>query len=441
MGAEMFMLFVAMHWDSYLLWLVLSIAVLIPITRRCSLGWFDPMRYVAIFAMLANAVPPFLYQYSLCSAEMLTYFFLSEGLFWLGISTWAKARAKLSPVGLAYEHEVGYNIYVFAMVFYFAITFLSYALYGIPLFLDKSRLSVYSGSGGFGLFIRINGLFAIYILVYGFYLLHKGKQHFMSLLGLLGVTLVLLLNGSKSGLLNVMYAYWGFSVYYLYKVPQSKRVFLYLLGGGLMAVGIILIQTLKDEGNFLTALIGLLTRLTGSGDAFYIAMPYNNYDVVEIQDPMRYLFSGPLAAFRVISADELVSIGNQLGWYIYPNSLGENLGPNARMPILSFILYGWGGLLLSYLSGLLVSFVQYRTARYFSSGIIGVAFFTYVYICFSSAVTDLGLGLGFLFDFFINGVVLLVLIYMFTYYQSVRHRNLPQHLMSSHSQPSPKLCA
>lgn len=421
MGTNMFMLLIAMNWESYLFWLLCSIAVLVPVTRRCSLSWFDPMRYVAIFAMLANAVPPFLYQHGFCSTELLVYFFLCESLFWLGVCTWAKKRSMLSEVSLAYDHDVGYNVYVFAVIVYFSVTLLSYALYGIPLFLDKSRLSVYSESGGFGLFVRINGFLAIYILIYGFYLLHSGKQRLMSLVGLLGVGLVLLLNGSKSGLLNILYAYWGFSIYYLRQVPQSKRVFLYLLIGGLMAIGIILIQTLKDEGTVLTALMGFFVRLSGSGDVFYIAMPYNNYDVVEIENPLRYLFSGPLAAFRLISAEGLSSIGNQLEWYITPKSIGENVGPNARLPILSFILYGWWGLLLAYISGLLVSFVQYRLARYLPSGVIGVAFFTYVYICFSSAVTDLGLGLGFLFDFFVNGSLLIGLVYVFSYYQSKRH--------------------
>lgn len=422
MGTEMFMLLVALNWESYLFWLLLSALVLWPVMRRCSDSWFDPMRYFALFAMFANAVPPFLYQQGFCSVELLLYFLLSEALLWAGILTLARPRQKLSAVTLKFDYEVGYQLYVFSCVVYMAVTFLSYALYGIPLFLDKSRLSVYSESGGFGLFIRINGFLAIYILVYGFYLLQRGSQRVISLLGLIGVALILLLNGSKSGLLNVMFAFWGYSVYYLGKVPQAKRVGLFLSVGVLAAIAIILIQTIKDEGTWITALIGFVTRLSASGDAFFIAFPYNNYDVVEIDAPLRYLFSGPLAAFRLISPEDIVSIGNQLGWYIYPKTAGENLGPNARMPVLSYILFGWGGLFLAYFSGLLISWVLYRLPYYLPSGIIGTAFFTYIYVHFASGVTDIGLGLGFLFDFFVNGVLLIALVYGASYYQMVKHR-------------------
>lgn len=427
MGAEFFMLLVALHWEYYLLWLLLSALVLWPVMRRCSDSWFDPMRYFMLFAMLANAVPPFLYQQGLCSEELLLYFYLSEALLWAGILTLARPRKPFAKIALKYDAEVGYQLYVFAFVVYTAVTLLSYALYGVPLFLDKSRLSVYAESGGFGLFIRINGFLAIYILVYGFYLLQQGRQRLMSWLGLAGVSLILLLNGSKSGLLNVMFAFWGYSVYYLGKVPQSKRVAIFLLVGMLAAIGILLVQTANLGGTWLTAAMGFVTRLSASGDAYFIGFPYNNYDVVEVEHPMRYLFSGPLAAFRLIPPEETTSIGNQLGWYIYPKSVGENLGPNARMPLLSYILYGWGGLVLSYIGGLLISWVLYRLPRYLPSGIIATAFFTYVYIHFASGVTDLGLGLGFLFDFFVNGILLLGLVYGFSYYQEVKHRSASVH--------------
>ena len=57
-----FLILLALNWPWYALFLTLSVLCLAPVFRRYTLSWFDPLRYIVIFAMLANAIPPFLCQ-------------------------------------------------------------------------------------------------------------------------------------------------------------------------------------------------------------------------------------------------------------------------------------------------------------------------------------------------------------------------------------------
>ena len=60
MEIDHFLILLVLNWPWYVLFLVLSTLCLLPFTRRFTLSWYDPLRYACIFAMLANAIPPFL---------------------------------------------------------------------------------------------------------------------------------------------------------------------------------------------------------------------------------------------------------------------------------------------------------------------------------------------------------------------------------------------
>lgn len=412
MSVDTFLLLLALNWELYLLALVLSIGLLTPMFLRHTLGWFDPLRISVIFAMLANAVPFFLFFTQQISTETLIYFFLSEALFWIGIVRFAGHRSPLSPkYTLAFSERLGFQLYIIFFGLYVLFTLFSYAKVGIPLFLDKSRLSVYAGTGGLGILSRFNSFFSIYTMFYSFYLIHRREKRLLAFTALALSIVFLIFTASKSAFLNVLFSFWGFNFFYLRQVPQSRKVFGYLLLGIVGAIFILIMQTAGIGGNLNTATIGFGVRLAASGDTYFYAYPDNMYRVIEVGNPFIYLFQGLLKPLRLIGENDLISAGNQLAWVVMPSSVGENLGPNSRMPLLSYVLWGWGGLIFSYLSGLFVSFFLFRLPHYLPGGIVPAAFFTYLYIFTNSAITDFGLGISYWFDYMLNFCCILFFMY------------------------------
>lgn len=403
MSVDAFLLLLALNWELYLLALILSISLLTPIFLRYTLGWFDPLRISVIFAMFANAVPFFLSFTQHISNEILIYFILSETFFWIGIIRFAQRRSSLNQkYSFAFSERLGFQLYIIFFSLYVLFSLFSYLKFGIPLFLDKSRLSVYADSGGLGILSRFNSFFSIYTMFYSFYLLHKQEKRFFAVTALCLCIIFLIFTASKSAFLNVLFSFWGFNFFYLNQVPKSRKVFAYLLFGIIGAIFILIMQTAGIGGNLTTATIGFGVRLAASGDTYFYAYPDNMYRVIEIGNPFIHLFQGLLKPLRLIGENADASAGNQLAWVVMPSSVGQNLGPNARMPLLSYILWGWGGLIFSYIGGWLISFLLFRIPRYFPQGIISAAFVTYLYIFTNSAITDFGLGINYWFDYMIN---------------------------------------
>lgn len=409
MNVDAFLIVVALHWPSYLLALAISILVLLPIFRKYTLGWFDPLRIAVVFAMFANAVPIFFCFNELISLENFIYFLLSEGLFWAGLLVYSRKNSHLNPhYKLTHASQLGFQLYLIFLVLYVGFTLLNYALVGIPLFAGKSRLEVYANSGGLGILSRFNGFFNIYILAYSFYLLYYRQRRILAsaVIGICGIFLVF--TASKAAILNVLFAYWGFQVYYLRKIPRSRYIFWILLAGACSATFIIVMQTLNEGGNLQNGIINLIVRFAASGDVYMAAYPNNSYDVVHVSHPATTLFSGLLQPLRLIDTPE-PSIGNLLAWYVFPSSAGQNVGPNARMPVLSFILMGWGGLLFSAVAGWITSFFLFKLPQYLPQGIISAALMTFIYINVVLGITDFALGIGLWFDIAINTFLLVLL--------------------------------
>lgn len=410
MNIDTFLIIVALHWPSYLLALLLSILTLLPIMRKHTYGWLDPLCISLIFAMFANAVPIFFLFNSLISTENFIYFLLSEVLFWCGFLVFSRKHASFnSHFKIKFDRQLAFQLYLIFIVLYVSFTLLNYAIVGIPLFSDTSRLAVYSNSGGLGILSRFNGFFGIYTLAYSFYLLHYKQRRILAGSVIALSCIFLVLTASKSAFLNLAFAYWGFQVYYRRHIPRSRYIFGIFLLGGFAAVLIIFLRSLNEGGSWLTSIINIMVRLAGSGDVYMAAYPNNTYDVVHISNPSTSLFSGLLQPLRLIDTPP-PSIGNQLAWHVFPSSEGKNVGPNARMPVLSFILMGWGGLILSVVAGFITSFLLFKLPQYLPKGIISTALMTYIYSNAILGITDFALGIGLWFDFAINIFILLALI-------------------------------
>lgn len=421
MSVDIFLIVLALHWEWYILALFLSIVTLVPVFRAFTLTWYDPLRYSVVFAMFANAVPLFLYFTQNMTTEHFCYFILSEGLFWLGIVSLGNKRATFSNRSIRYSERLGFYVFIVVATLYFLFTLVTYATIGIPILMDSSRLSVYAGTGGLGILARFNTGFSIYTMFYSFYLLHKRQYRFLAYAVLTCCIVFLIATASKSAFLNILFAYWGFKFFYLQELPHSRKTLIYLIVGVIAAVFVLLIQTTELGGNLQTAIIGLGVRFAAFGDCYFYAYPNNVLSTVEVQNSWTQVFAGLLKPLRLIADEDVISIGNQLAWFVTPTSAGENLGPNARMPIFSYITFGWWGLLFSYLSGLFLAFSFFRLPRLFPKGIISAAFFTYLYITLNSSITDFGLGISYWFDFILNFGFILGLMYIFCRQLTINH--------------------
>lgn len=421
MNVDTFLLVLALHWEWYILALFLSIAALVPVYKGFTLTWYDPLRYSVVFAMFANAVPLFLYFTQNMTTEHFCYFILSEGLFWLGIVSLGKKRATFSRHTIKYSDRIGFYVFIVIAALYFLFTLVTYATIGIPILMDSSRLSVYAGTGGLGILARFNTGFSIYTMFYSFYLLHKRKYRPLAYIVLACCIFFLIATASKFAFLNILFAYWGFKFFYLQELPRSGKTLIYLLVGIIAAVVVLLVQTAGLGGNLQTAVIGLAVRFAAFGDCYFYAYPDNVLSVVEVQNSWVQIFAGLLKPLRLIADEDVASIGNQLAWYVTPSSVGENLGPNARIPILSYIAFGWWGLLFSYLCGLFLAFMLFRLPLLLPKGIISAAFFTYLYITLNSSITDFSLGISYWFDFVLNFGFILGLMFLFSRQLTLNH--------------------
>lgn len=411
MHIDLFLFILALNWQWYLLFLLLSIGVLLPIAGKYSLGWFDPFRYAIIFAMFANAVPPFLLYVGHMKLDTFIYFILSEGFFWIGLLRFAKKREPLSKITISGENNVLYFLFLIAFSLYVTFTLLSYIMFGIPVFMDKSWLSVYQSSGGFGFFQRINDFLTIFCLIYTFHLLHNKQKKRLAYISIGITSLFLVLTASKSAFLNVLFAYFGYSLFYLQKVPRTKKILLYLTIGTIAAILILVVQVGREGGDTTSGIIALFVRFIASGDCYFMAYPNDTYKAIETGNSFMTLFGGFLSTCRIIDVNSLYpSIGNQLSWLIAPNTTGSDVGPNARMPILSYLLFGWGGILFAYIAGAVTSYGLFRLPRYFPSGILSTAYVTYMYIILNKGVTDLIVSTFSIFSELMNlGVAFLML--------------------------------
>lgn len=428
MEIDLFLLLLVLNWQWYLLFLGLSALALLPVMRRYTISWYDPLRIACLFAVLANAIPPFLWVTGYASTEMFVYFLLSEGLFWLGLVTFAGKRRSTSDVGLANEEDFAFYFFLVCFALYVAFTLLSYAMFGIPIFMDKSRLSVFSGSGGFGILQRFNNFFSFFVPFYIYHMLRQQTHRLFCYASIAVVAIFMIFSGSKSEILTLLYAYFGYKFFFLRERPHTSRRIILYLGAGIVAALFILFFQMRQWGGegLGDALTALVTRFVASGDCYFYAYPNDVYQSLDVGNKIQYLFSGLLTSMHVIPYEDVAqSIGLQLTELTRPYLVGVDTGPNSRMPILSYTLFGWGGLVFSYVAGWSTSYGMFRLPRRLPKGLIFAGFMTYVYATLAGNVTDFTLGIYYLFDMMLNLAFTVGVVYLFTAMTTAPARQSP----------------
>lgn len=156
------------------------------------------------------------------------------------------------------------------------------------------------------------------------------------------------------------------------------------------------------------AIAGVWNRFIANGDGYWQAYPENTLDNINIKHPWVYLFSRILAPLRIISYDQIETvIGIQLNSIVNAdiNIIG---GSNTRLPVLSWILFGWKGLVLSSILGTITALWKTKLPTILPAGILSVIFYAYIYISLISVITDPLLSSGKVIDIFIGIIIYLI---------------------------------
>jgi len=397
----------------YFVSLLLVTLPLIYIGVKFTRGWIDPLLYILIFVAFANAVPLFLFFINEIPSIFFYYFVCAETLFWFGFILLAKKEITLSKVRIIGEKKISSILYYFIFFLYTTFTLFTYFKFGIPIFAE-SRLTTMEGSGGFGILSRFNNYFIIYILMYSYFRFDQKRsilKNIVPLFSFLTIAITGILSGSRGSFLIFIYTYFGYQYFFKSNVPSLKSITKYIpivIGGAI----IILLLTQSGSKSFSSAFFDLGYRFICTGDVYWMAYPNNAMSNVHLGSSFKYLFSGMLGPLRLIDNTQIPPpLGAQLNWYLNPSIYGIMAGPNARPPVLGYVLFGWFGLFFSFFLGLFVSFLLFRLPRILPKGLITSTFVLYLYLSVQNFIGDPPLGMTYLFDISINLIVLIVLIF------------------------------
>lgn len=406
MRFEEFSLLLYEHIEVYLLILVFNSAIAYAFFKNRILSIIDPLLLPVIYAVFANTVPIFLFYNGAISASSFIYFLCSVSIFWFAFSL---NKRIIIPSDTSFKDDLRISKFVFYICFviWLIIKVVTYSLQGIPIFLE-SRLTLYSESGGLGVLGRIETIIALFCTLYSFYVLdEKRSGRFIAYLYLFLWAISAVLSGSKSAFLNLISIAFFYMFFVARRKIKLKKFVKYFVLAIVCAVLVIVIQRGSDLGN---AFLMLVIRFVASGDIYWEAYPLGLENSIIIENPMLHVFQGLLGGLRFIDySDPAIgtALGFQVHWTVYPELADKALGPNARIPILSYVMYGWGGLLFSFIVGYLVSFVTFKLYSFFPKGLLGTTMYAVCYMNALSYITDPILGSSNLFNTILGCLLLL----------------------------------
>lgn len=374
--------------------LLISIVLYIPIIRYSIKSILDPLFYAILSAIFANSIPIFLFLIDSISPSKLGYIILCEGIFWITYFGFAKKNIRFSRYEMK-ENNIGDYCFISFFGFFVLSNLMTYIKFGIPIF-NESRLETYASGGGWGILSHINSFSLFYCTVYSFYCISKNKYRLFSYIVFISVIIFSLLSGAKSSILVILFSYYFYKYYYRKQTINIRKHLPWLFVIGCFPIVLLCVQlnTTPD-----IALLSFLRRFVANGDIYWMALPNDVVDEIDINNKVTYLFSRILTPFRLMSHNDVeLPIGVQIDWIVVPGNTGTITGPNTRLPILCWVLYRWAGLLLASAFGFICSVWRTWLPRIFPRGIIPVIIYGYIYNGLCAMFGDPLYGTSFFFS-------------------------------------------
>lgn len=393
------------YWHLYLLSFIITLLIYLPIFKRFSNSIIDPACYALFSAVFADSVPLFLFILNRISTENFIYFLFAQGLFWLGFFLNYKKDVK-------FNHSLFYNDYYLLSSLYkllfIALTICqitTFILRGIPLF-NEDRLATYVDGGGLGILAYISNFAMIYCTIYSFFIIGKNKNKKRPYIVLFSIIVFSFFSGSKSAILLIVFCYYFYIYWYKGEKLSIGRFKKYI---PIILFFPLLTLMLHNDSNFVNSIIGLWNRLISYGDGYWQAYPEDTINNVQIRRPFLYLFSRILAPCRIIDYSQVETvIGLQLNEILHPNNIDLIGGANTRIPVLSWVLFGWKGLILPFVLGVFTAFWKTKLPSALPNGILSVICYAYIYISLISIITDPVFASGKIFEFVVASIIFIV---------------------------------
>ena len=394
----------------YLIVLFLLLPVYIAIISKKSLGILDPITYLLIGSAFAASTAIFTFIVDQSSTKYLFSFLSTEICFLIGFTLAAPNKLSLErdciKRGIHDKYYLNSKFFLIILgFFFFTLKGFQFTVIGIPLF-EYNRLNM--ASAGFGIFQTLSSaLLPLLCFRIVLQLINRKSSNAIAYFFLALLFITAILDGSKAGMLVLAQMF--FLSYFLlngnknfvkinsYQNNQLNLKLKFALSGIIIVPILANVFTKFDDPT--VGILGIVYRMVAFGDIFYQAYPNNSIEVLNQFGSLKQLFYPLITTFKIASPDALhYSIGEILNQSV-ENSF-EGGGANARLNIVSYLMFGNLGFVFSFIVGLLLGYLRrlllVNTVNFFKK--------IYIYIAVLSC--------SFLWNDLYLGIVVVVLLYL-----------------------------
>jgi oligosaccharide repeat unit polymerase len=366
---------------TYTICILLALTTFYFIYKRIVISVLDPFFLTQLFSAIGFATVLFLLLQNVISTKIFLQYILSQSAFIIGFFTFKKVFKSEN-----YNFSINQNQTQFFLFFFFTLIFFIqiyiYSTKGIPL-LMKSRLELYRGGSGVGIFSRILDVAypAFYFSMSSLWFSYRRKTIYKVLFAI--TLFFLVLSGSKSSFLMPVYGFFIFTVFngntdQLLQLFKKNRKWI-LSGVFLMVLLIIYIQALDSDSDS-GALFRLGLRIIFAGDIYWYAYPFETYKIVDASHPFQSIFLDFVGLFRITDWSKIEStVGLELYQYFHPTDL--LMGPNSRHNVFGMVYFGfWGSIVFSLILGLITSVFRFLFLKLSKKNIVTGIFYSCLYL-------------------------------------------------------------
>ena len=381
-------------------------AFLIYLLRKRIYSILDPLFFQVVTAVCANTVPIFLYIEGYVTGEKVLFILFAEFFFWMGFYIRSRKRIENFFISIVYTSNSVLERKVFLIFFYFLVLSNIYIFLssGIPLLMD-SRFEIFQENTFVVLLNRLSIIPELYCYVYIYNQIRKKRYSHLMLFFIL--LFIKVLYGGKGFVLNCVYAYFFYSLYYLKQLPKLKLKYLSMI----VLSPIIVITVYYGIGNYQKAFMFLLYRFIASGDGYWQGF---SYDLIDGIDGPTYaierVFSFILGPLNIIHSEAKIPLGTLILSQLNPAVIDTIEGANARPPIFAWYCFKWGGVFFTFICGYMMAFFANTSLFKIPRSLIGTSVMAAIYMASMRFSTDPNLALTQLFSLAVFIVLLNIML-------------------------------
>lgn len=318
--------------------------------RRVIPDPFDYTFYVAFTSFLSLIFGLQLYSVNLIDLDAVLWIIFCTFLFYFGFLT---GHSVVKQNATTNKFRASKSSFLYFFIIFLASALPVYFITGIPLLMETRLTQFSDDGGGFGVLGRVFETSRILVIYFLFLYYSDRKLNYQFWIILTPCLLTLILSGSKSAVLMIVWLGFLTGIIPGFKSMGFKNKV--LLAFALIAYPLLIIVIQGGE-NFQVAYISLLSRIALFGDVYAFAYPGNVIDGLKKPDFLA-LFYPLLETFRMVEKGSTVIPGFEFMRAIYPHwELAS--GPNPRLPVYLDYFYSRYFFIVAFLFGLIFGYTS-----------------------------------------------------------------------------------